>query len=343
MGNTITDSQPQSTFIYRAALDFDASFTGTDNLKIRLDSGSEGLDDNAAGFLEPNFGSTLDFSDSPPRQDVGIGRLFYDFQPVKNVRVSLGAVTVPTDYIDNNSYANTNLDFRNFNTGAINYNRILFPIDGVSAGAFTEWNPKGGAFSIRAQYNSADAGNPNEDVGGVAQGVSFFTPLLYPEGGGDRGLFGDFYQGMVELEYAPNDAFAVRLQYSGGEVFDSRFDVVGVNTEWLFLPKVAVFARYGYGGYDDTAFGDINPNYWSAGFSFIDLFKQGAALGIAAAQPFIASEIGDDTQTNFEAYYNYPITDFISIAPIFQVITNASNQSANDPIYAGTIRSVFNF
>ena len=80
-----------------------------------------------------------------------------------------------------------------------------------------------------------------------------------------------------------------------------------------------------------------------AGFSWLDLLKEGAVLGIAAGQPFIVSEIGDDTQTNFEAYYNYPINDFISIAPILQVITNASNQSANDPIYTGTIRSVFNF
>ena len=45
----------------------------------------------------------------------------------------------------------------------------------------------------------------------------------------------------------------------------------------------------------------------------------------------------------FEAYYNYPINDFILIAPIFQLINNASNQSQNDPIYTATIRGVFNF
>ena len=343
LANLITDNQPEATFLYRAALDFNASFFGTDQLKVRLDSGSQGLDDNTAGFLEPNFGSTLDFSDSPPVEDVGVSRLFYDFKPGQDLRFVLGGVIVPTDYIDSNSYATTNLDFRNFGTGAINYNRILFPIDGPSAGALAEWNPKGGAFTARALYSSADAGNPNEDVAGFARGVTAFTPLLYPEGGGDRGLFGDFYQGMIELEYSPNEAWAIRLQYSGGEVFDSRFDVVRFNAEWQFLPQVAVFGRYGYGGYDDTAFGDINPNYWSAGFAFPDLFKEGASLGIAAGQPFIASEIGNDTQIDFEAYYNYPINDFISIAPIFQVINNASNQSTNDTIYTGTIRSVFNF
>lgn len=342
-GNLITDSQPQSTFLYRVGLDFDTSFSGTDNLKIRLDSGSQGFDDNTAGFLEPNFGSTLDFSDSPPRQDVGVGRLYYDFKPIKNLRVSLGSVTVPTDYIDTNSYANTNLDFRYFDTAAINYNRILFPIDGASTGAFIEWNPQGKVFTIRAQYNSVDAANPSKDSDSMVEGVSAFTLLLYPDGNGERGLFGDFYQGMVELEYAPTDAFAVRLQYSGGEIFDSRFDVVGANVEWLFLPKTALFARYGYGSYDNTAFGDINPNYWMAGFSLLDLFKEGARAGIAATQPFIAREIGNDTQTNFEIFYELPVNDAILVTPAIQVITNASNQESNDTIITGTIRTVFNF
>ena len=315
---------------------------GTRNiLKIRLDTGSNGFDDNAANVLEPNFGSILNYSDSPPRDDdIGIGRLYYSFRPSDNLEVAIGPAMVATDYIDFSQY--TRPSFRGISTESLAQNYILFPIEGPSAGAFTSWTFKE-KFTIRGTYNAAEAANPNQDVGGIIEGLSTFTALLYGGGTGDGGLFGDFYQGMVELEYAPVETAAIRLQYSGGEVFDSRFDVLGVNAEWQFIPRLAVFGRYGYGGYDDTAFGNINPNYWMAGLSFTDLLKEGATQGIAAGQPFIVSEIGDDTQTNFEAYYNYPITDFISITPIFQVITNASNQSANDPIYTGTIRSVFNF
>ena len=74
-------------------------------------------------------------------------------------------------------------------------------------------------------------------------------------GAADGGLFGNFYQGIVELEYAPVETAAIRIQYSGGEIFDNRFDVLGVNAEWQFIPRVAIFGRYGYGGYEDTAFG----------------------------------------------------------------------------------------
>ena len=341
LGNLITDSQPEATFLYRTNLDFNTSFTGTDNLKIRLDTGSNGFDDNAANVLEPNFGSILNYSDSPPRDgDLGVGRLYYNFRPAQNLEVAIGPVMVATDYIDFSRY--TRPSFRGISTESLAQNYLLFPIEGPSGGAYTSWTFKD-KVTIRGTYNAAEAANPNQNISGIVPGLSTFTALLYPNGEGDGGLFGDFYQGMVELEYAPVETAAIRLQYSGGEIFDRRFDVLGVNAEWQFIPRLAVFGRYAYGSYDDTAFGDINPNYWMAGISVLDLLKEGAVLGIAAGQPFIVSEIGDDTQTNFEAYFNYPINDFISVAPIFQVISNASNQNTNDTIYTGTIRSVFNF
>ena len=74
VGELLTDSQPQATTLYRTSIDLDASFTGSDLLKIRLDTGSNGFDDNAAHVLEPNFGSILNYSDSPPRDgEIGIG------------------------------------------------------------------------------------------------------------------------------------------------------------------------------------------------------------------------------------------------------------------------------
>ena len=341
LGEVITNSQPQATVLYRTSFDFNSSFRGTDLLKIRIDTGSNGFNDNAASFLEPFFGSILDYSNSPPRDgEIGVDRLYYNFQPTQNLEVAIGSALVATDYIDFSPYIRPS--FRGLSTESLTQNYILFPIDGPSSGASASWTFKD-KLTIRGTYNAAEAANSKKKIGGIIKGLSIFTSLLYPGGEGDGGLFGDFYQGIVELEYTPIKTAAIRLQYSGGEVFDNRFDVLGVNVEWQFVPGVAVFGRYGYGGYDDTAFGDIEPNYWMAGFSWLDLFKEGAILGIAAGQPFIVSEIGDDTQTNFEVYYNYPINDFLSVAPILQIITNASNQSSHDPIYTGTIRSVFNF
>ena len=339
--NLLTESQPEAAILYRASFDLDTSFTGTDLLKLRLATGSNGFDDNAAGILEPNFGSILDYSDSPPASDnIGLNRAYYSFKPNAKILVAIGTSMVATDFIDFNRY--TKPSFRNVSTESLTQNYLLFPIEGPSAGAYTSWSILD-QLTVRATYNAAEAGNPREDISSMVIGLSSFIPLLYPGGEGDGGLFGDFYQGIVELEYAPTDAVALRFQYGGGEIFDRRFDVLGLNFEWEFLPKIALFGRYSYGEYDATDFGDIQPNYWMGGLSIIDLFKEGAVLGFAAGQPFIASEIGNSTQTNLETFYNYPVSNNISVAPIIQAITNAGNQSSNDTIITGTIRTVFSF
>lgn len=339
-GTIITNEDPNPTVLYRASLTLDTSFFGTDVLRILIDTGSNGALDNAAGVLEPNFGSVLDFSVKPPRSDdLGLSRLFYTFKPFQNFTVSLGPDIRPTDYVDRNSYAN--LGFRDFTTLAFTNNYILFPVNGPSAGAAIDWNPGGGAFKVRAVYAAAEAGNPGSQ--GFVRAAAPFTRLLHPSEGGELGLFGDTYQGMAELEYSPSRAFALRLQYSGGRVFDNHFDVIGANIELAISPQVAVFGRYSYGSYDDTAFGDVEPNYWMVGVAVRDLLKPGAFAGIAAGQPFLESAVGNATQTNFEAFYNFLITDNITLTPLVQVITNAGNQDSNGTIVTGTLRTVFSF
>ena len=52
----------------------------------------------------------------------------------------------------------------------------------------------------------------------------------------------------------------MRLQYSGGNIFDNRFDVFGANLELALSQSTGVFGRYGYGRSD--TFANLNPNYW---------------------------------------------------------------------------------
>jgi porin len=346
-GRELASSDPNATFFYRAGLDFDTSFYGTDQLKLRVEAGNGGAFDNTASFLEPNFGSSIDYSREPPTNgELGISRLSYTFRPIEDLTVSVGSDIRITDYADHNSYAN--LSFLDFSSQLFVNNYILFPVDGPAAGAAVDWKPNKGAFSLRASYAAADPANPGDR--GFIAGAAPFTQVLYPPdptsgfgGLGSRGLFGDTYQGIVEAEYAPSRAFALRLQYSGGEVFNNHFDVIGANAEFSITKKIGIFGRYGYGSYDETVFGDIEPSYWMAGIAARDLFTEGALAGIAVGQPFIASEIGDATQTNFEAFYNYPFSRNIQVTPSFQVIDNAGNQDSNGTVFVGTLRTVFMF
>jgi porin len=356
----VRTQQPNATLLYRAGIDLNTSFSGSDLLKIRLEAGSGPIEngrpvggrDNAGGALEPFFGSALDYSINPPtNNDVEISRVYYSFRPTQDLQVTLAPIFQTADFIDFNSYAK--LSFRDFSTQAFINNYILFPITIPSGGAAIEWKPGGGSVSVRAVYAAAEASNPGNQQ--LASGVLPFLEVLYPNnfrppipGSANTsdiagGLFGDNYQGTVELEYAPSRNFALRLQYGGGEVFNNHFDGFGANVEFTLAEKFGIFGRYGYASYNGTAFGDINPNYWMAGIALRDLFTRGSLAGFAVGQPFIVSEIGDATQTNYELFYNYPFSRNIQVTPAIQLIENAANQSSNGTIYSFSLRSVFSF
>ncbi len=247
---------------------------------------------------------------------------------------------VAPDFIDKNRYANTS--FRDFSTSALVNNFILLPRPG---GAAIDWHPNKGPIALRALYIASSAS------GSLPENQQFFgggraTDIrLFPTSGGGvtGGIFGDPYMGVCELEYAPTKAIALRLQYSGGELLGSNFGVFGINAELAITPKVGLFARYGSGHYPNTILGDIRPQYWSAGFAFQDLFTKNDLAGIGIAQPFVLRSIGNAAQTNFELFYNLPISKNIRVSPIVQLITNPANQISNSAIVTGTVRTVFSF
>lgn len=136
---------------------------------------------------------------------------------------------------------------------------------------------------------------------------------------------------------------ALRLQYSGGTFYGNHFDVFGANLELALADRIGLFGRYGSGRYSDTIFGDLNPHYWMAGVSVRDFLPEGYLIGIVASQPFIESDLGNATQTNFEAFYSLSLNDNIRLTPALQVITHPGNQDANGTIFTGTLRTVFSF
>ncbi len=340
-GAIVATEQPNPTSLYRLSFDLNTSFTGKDLLKLRLLAGSPGIGDNAAGYLEPNLGSALDFA-IPGRKEVSLARAYYTFAPARDLSITLGSQMVASDFIDKNRYANAS--FRDFSTAALVGNFILLPRP-FGAGAAIDWRPNKGPFSLRGVYiaSSGAAGLPENQQffgGGRTQDIRLFP---VSGGGATGGLFGDPYTGIVEAEYTPTKAFSLRLQYSGGELLNSNFKVFGVNADLALTRQVGLFARYGTGSYPDTILGDIKPQYWSAGMAFQDLLQKGDLAGIGVAQPFILSTVGNATQINFEAFYNIPVSPKIRVTPLIQVISNAGNQRSNGAIVTGTVRAVFLF
>ena len=338
-----------TTFVARARLDFVTSFTGGDLLTIRLEMGNGGSDigsfinqpEQFAGFT--GLGSSSSLAYSGVGTGVALGRLTYDLPVGKDIKVSIGPVLSLNDYLDTNSFAND--ESVDFSSNLFINNPLILPVND-GAGAVVSWNPGGGAFTLKAGYVAA-AGNEATAADGI-----------------NRGLGGDPYQGTIELEFAPKNGdeagpFALRLQYTRASVNNLDYDIGGVNLEWAINPSIAVFGRYGFGSINNrgtllsttlptlvnaaSAATNLSPSTFSAGLAFPNLFKQGALAAIAVAQPFIESNVGNSTQTNVEAFYNFPISENISITPDLQFIFNPNNNSSNGTITVGTVRAVFNF
>lgn len=351
----------------RVRLDFNTSFTGSDLLKTRIELGGGGSSvPNALGAAGTNGVGNVGFG-TYGQDYAGLGtgavlaKLRYDFNVGKDIRVSLGPIMHAYDHIDTNSFANNEaVDFSS--TFFINNPlQILINPQTGGSGAFVDWNPGGGAFSLRGLYLAANASRPNAGLN--TAGVPVPT---------NGGLFGDPYQASVELEFSPKTAdgdkgpFAIKLQYTNGSVSNATLNTGGVNVEWQFAKNVALFGRYGFGTIDargqtiglntftNPAFtglpinpgslgsNDLSPQTWMFGFAFPDLFKEGALAAIAVGQPFIESKVGDSTQTNLELFYSFPISDNITITPDIQFVFNPNNTSG-DTIFVGTLRTVFTF
>lgn len=359
-GTTFTGGSYNPTVISKVEINLNTSFRGTDLLTTTLEVGNNGLDTFGATGIGTDgliAGGSVDYSGVESR--VELSRLFYSFKPTEDLTIGVGPQFYPSDIVDANSYANDS--FTDFSSNFFINNPLIVPYavnDPGGAGVSIEWNPGGGFFTLRGVYVAAEASAPS--------GV--------PTGGG---LFGDPYQGTVELEFArafganERNNFAVRLQYTNSSSLNVSQNAGGVNVE-LTLGKFGLFGRYAYS--DMKLYGDgatinglgpfaVEPGVfvipaggrvnttaqtWMAGLAYRDLLTAGSLLAAAVGQPFInslasAPGINDSTQTNYELFFRYPLSDNISITPVFMAITNANNSSTNSPIFQGLIRTTFSF
>lgn len=363
--NNNLSGAPTSTNIFvssRVRLDLNTSFTGSDLLKTRLEVGNgtanipgtfsagttTGTNGVASNIGFQTYGQ--DYTGLSGGSTFVLGKLRYDFN-LGDARVSIGPVMHAYDHIDTNSYANNEaVDFAS--TFFIN-NPLLILINGQTggAGAAFDFNPGKGAFSLRGLYLAGNGNSP--------------TPNALTNTNG--GLFGDAYQASGEIEFAPKNAngdkpFAIKFTYTNGAVNNANINAGGVNVEFKFSKNLAIFGRYGFGTIDNrgvpamaaaytrslfvggntTTAGNLSPQSFMAGIAFPDLFKEGAMAAVAVGQPFIDRSVGNSTQTNLEAFYNFPVTNNIHITPDVQFIFNPNN-TASSTIFVGTLRTVFSF
>jgi hypothetical protein len=375
------DLDNNTTFSNRVRLSLNSSFTGKDNLQIRLQAGNvisnNGTSTTNIGNAASGTNMTRLAFDNDTQNGVQIDKINYAFNLSDAIRIKVDANN--GEFWENIN--NFNPDFASSSRGAISrYGRFspIYRQGSGGAGATITVNPRG---PISASVGYLAGGRDNRSN----------SPL-------DRdGLFDGNYAAIGQISFQPSQALGIGLTYahsyqnnrttvngvtSGGGVnlFESTgsslasqpFNVpgspnadveanhYGVQASFRPSSRITIGGWYGFSDAEVTNGGpnqraDASFNYWAATLSVKDFGRSGNLLGIIFGQPPKVTDNDvrvagtnrrredQDTSYHLEGLYRMQMTDNISITPALLVIFNPEHNDRNDTIYVGTLRTTFTF
>lgn len=339
----------------RVRLNFDTSFTGKDLLKVRLDAlNTLPLGQNVTGTnmtrlaYERNTNNQFD-----------IGKLFYRFPVSKKLRFHIDATG---GRFNLNASNNFNKPFANPLTGSISRFGRFNPIYvqgalGAGATAVYDFNK---SLSLSLGYLARNASNPSDD----------------------NGLFDGSYAALAQLAFKPSKQLDlgftyVRAYYPPGRAFVSgatgsrlanapfaqtattanhfgfqssfRVNKAAMLSGWAGLTNAqAEDDGIGANGVQVEENDDATIFNWAVTLALPNLGKKGNLAGFVVGQPPQVTDNDSGPENNdkswhLEGFYRYAVNDNISLTPGLLVILNPEGDDNNDPIYVGTIRTLFQF
>jgi hypothetical protein len=322
----------QVTFGYRARLNFDTSFTGEDELRVRLQAREfQAFEGDPLGFQ----------ADGDTEGDFEIDDLYYTFPFGDRTSFTIAAngvdiddlvpdVTYPLGASSDNGALSEFADPRQYEQG----------FAGSGAGAGVEFqlidnenfglNLAGGYISSEASSPDAGSGLFNGDYSAIGQ-LTFTSnfvdlSLTYVNSYSDSAFDGEVYD---------VDGAAVANTY-GGQINFKLF-----NEAVQLGGGVAYTDVSGIGAADDY-------DLWSyqGTLAFPDLGGEGNLLGILAGVPSYTRDLpGQSRDVSFlaEIFYRYALTDNITLTPSLIYIADPFNNNENDETFIGALRTTFSF
>ncbi len=372
-----------TTFSERIRLNLLSSFTGKDQLQIRLQAGNI-IANNSANIGNASTGTPMSrlIFENNTDNNLQAEKINYSFSLSDAIRIKVDA---------NNGEFWENINnfspyFSSTSRGAISrYGRFspIFRQGQGGAGATITLNPKG---AISASVGYLAGGRNNTASNPLAR----------------NGFFDGNYAALAQVALQPTPRFNIGLTYartyqnaattvngvtsgSGISMFESTGSNIannpfgnvatsanhyGVEAAFKLTPKLLLNGWYGYTDAEaqSTANSAVSGvpirvirgdsatfNYWGASFGLQDFGSKGSVLGLIFGQPprttsndadVISNRRGlRDTNTSYhlEGLYKLQLNDNISITPGLLVIFSPEHNDRNDTIYVGTMRTTFSF
>jgi len=342
--NNNLDLDSNTTFANRVRLTLNSSFTGTDRLQVRLNSGNIVENTAQTGTRMTRLGFEEDTGNA-----VEIDKVNYAFNLSDSIRIKVDAIGAEL-------YENINVfnpDFRSSGSGAISrFGRFspIYRLGSDGAGLTVEVNPQG-PLTFSAAYLAPAANNPNEGLGLFDGGNAIFGQVAFKPSNA-------FNIGFTYARYYNNNEGGVNLSGSTGSDFARRpfGNVATSSNNYGFQASFQASSNLTVGGWvgyataeSEVANQDADIFYWAATLGLKDFGREGNVLGLIFGQPpkVTSNDNNDredrDTSYHLEALYKVKVTDNIQVTPGLLVIFNPEHNDNNDTIYVGTLRTTFTF
>ncbi|MEM7725227.1 MAG: iron uptake porin [Cyanobacteria bacterium P01_A01_bin.45] len=346
------DIDSNITLSDRVRLDLRSSFTGKDQLQVRLQARNIVQNNGESGTRMTRLGFAGVTGDDG--NNVEIDKINYSFDFGKIARVKIDATG--GKFYDNINVFNPN--FKSSGSGALSRYGRFSPIyrQGESGpGVTVTLNPKG-KVSLTGAYIAKEGDDPSDP----------------------NGLFNGANAVLGQIDFKPNKALNIGLTYArtyqnsdidggsgidltastGSELARQPFgDVATVSNNYGVQAAFKPAKRITIGGWAGfaEATAKSGPNdgddadlfYWAAHLGIKDFGSKGSVLGLIFGQPpkVTDSDLTEDPDTSYhlETLYKFNLNDNIAVTPGLLVIFNPEHDDSNDTIYVGTIRTTFKF
>ncbi|MBW4676676.1 MAG: iron uptake porin [Desmonostoc geniculatum HA4340-LM1] len=348
-GNTVNGAEitdENTTLGVRARVEFVTSFTGQDTLFTRI---------QANNILSPDIGTpegNLFFAGEDGTTSAAIDALYYKFPLGKKTQVIAIANAGAADDLT----STVNIFDGDGAFGALSTfgtrNPIYNQIGGAGLGLTYEFSEK---LALSLGYLSGTANDP--------------TP--------NNGLFNGSYGALAQLMVKPSDRISIGLTYinsynqplatgSNAATFQDIAAIQGLPEDQVGFSSNSYGVQAsigitnnivlgGWAGYTNTRSlrgnrGDVDIWNYAVTLGFPDLGTKGSLAGIiAGVEPRVTSSslVGlaedEDTSYHLEAFYQYKLSDNITITPGVIWLTSPDHNNDNDDVVIGALRTTFSF
>jgi len=327
-----------TTLGVRARLELVSSFTGRDTLFTRIE---------ANNITSPDINTpegNLFFASVEPSTNAAIGTLWYGFPVGKNTQAKLIAVGGAADDLT----STVNIFDGDGAFGALTTfgtrNPIYGQIGGTGLGVTHQFSDK---LALSLGYLSGTANDPSPQ----------------------NGLFDGAYGALAQLTVRPSDRVSVGLTYinsyrqplATGSNAATTFQGLGErfsSNSYGLQASIGLSEKLvlgGWAGYTNSRIltgdrGDVDIWNYAVTLGFPDLGKKGNLAGIIAGmEPKVTSSSiaglnrDRDTSYHVEAFYQYKVSDNITITPGIIWLTSPDHNDNNDDVVIGALRTTFSF